>query len=272
MGRKDEEKRKEELQRRKAAFDACYEAIYGGRWPSLRAALLEEKETVPYTQGLVKAYHMDEASIIAAMALPLEGSERVLDMCAAPGGKSLVLASRLSKGGSLVANDRSSGRKARLDRVLDEHLPAQTRLRVTSCCRDASTWGMREKEAYDAILLDAPCSSERHVIQSEEHLAMWSPSRPRRLAIEQYSLLASAFMALRPGGHILYSTCSVNPAEDEAVVEKLFKRKRGLVEEVVLEEEKAERRSHGCIIMPDSASGLGPLYFCLLRKSESCNE
>ena len=118
----------------------------------------------------------------------------------------------------------------------------------------------------DAILLDAPCSSERHVIQSAQHLAMWSPSRPKRLAIEQYSLLASAFMALRKGGHLLYSTCSVNPQEDEAVVAKLFTRQNGLVEEIMLDDPRAEKREHGCIIMPDSSGGLGPLYYCLLRK------
>ncbi|MBO8443371.1 MAG: RsmB/NOP family class I SAM-dependent RNA methyltransferase [Spirochaetes bacterium] len=266
MGRKDEERRQRELEKRSQAFDSYYEAIYKDRWQTLKAALTKEKETVAFSTGLTKAYMLDEASIIAALSLPVAPGDRVLDMCAAPGGKSLVILSRLSDGGLLVANDRSRERKIRLDRVLDEHLDQSRRALVQTSCRDASTWGLKEKEAYDAILLDAPCSSERHVIQSAQHLAMWSPSRPKRLAIEQYSLLASAFMALRKGGHLLYSTCSVNPQEDEAVVAKLFTRQHGLVEEIMLDNPRAEKREHGYIIMPDSSGGLGPLYYCLLRK------
>ena len=97
-------------------------------------------------------------------------------------------------------------------------------------------------------------------------MAQWSPSRPKRLAIEQYALLASAFMALKEGGHLLYSTCSINPGEDEEVVAKLFKRHPGAVEEVKTCLPMAEPKTHGALILPDNAGGLGPMYFCLLRK------
>ena len=168
-----------------AQFEDYYQAIWADRWPSLRAALLEQRQPAAFSDGLEKPYYMDEASILTASLLPLHEGCRVLDMCAAPGGKTLVLASRLAGRGSIVANDRSRDRKARLDRVLDEHLGPELRKSVTSTCRDASKWGLYEKEAYDSILLDAPCSSERHVISSPGHLSIWSPRRPRRLAIEQ---------------------------------------------------------------------------------------
>ena len=123
------------------------------------------------------------------------------------------------------------------------------------------------QEAYDEVLLDAPCSSERHVINSREHMAMWSPNRPKRLAMEQFGLLSSALMSVRPGGFILYSTCSLNPGEDEMVVERLLTRRPGQVEEIEVDVARAERRAHGAMILPDSADGLGPMYFCLLRKT-----
>lgn len=268
MGRKDRERLAGELERRTADFDGYYSAIWGGRWASIRSSLLEERRPVAYSDNLVQPYYMDEASICTARLLPLADGDRVLDMCAAPGGKTLVLASRLDGRGQIVANDRSKDRRARLDKVLRDHLDDRLHSSVRTTCRDASRWGLYEKDAYDAVLLDAPCSSERHVIASDEHMAMWSPGRPKRLAIEQYALLSSAFMTTRPGGFILYSTCSLNPREDEMVVARLFERRKGLVEEVPVEVAMAERRTYGAMIVPDTSSGLGPMYFCLLRKAE----
>lgn len=265
MGRKKEERLRAELEKRGAAFEKMYSGIWGDRWPRLKAALLRDKEPVEYSEGLLKPYLMDAASVACASLLPLERGFSVLDMCAAPGGKTLVLASHLEEG-LITANDRSRDRKLRLDKVLDEHLPREKRGMVRTSNRDASTWGLREKEAYDAVLLDAPCSSERHVMASPAHMAMWSPSRPRRLATEQYALLCSGLMALRKGGFLLYSTCSVNPGENEGVVRKLMERRPGVASEIEINAECSERRALGRAILPDAAGGAGPMYFCLLRK------
>ena len=251
MSRKKNRK-EEEFNTRAAAFDEFYHNIYADRWQTLKKAMLEEKENISYSHNLLRPYFLDEASVLTAFLLPLEENYKVLDMCAAPGGKTLVIASRLDGRGTITANDRSKQRKARLDNVLDEHLD-----------------GLYEKDAYDAVLLDAPCSSERHVMESREHMAMWSANRPKRLAIEQYSLLASAFMAVKNGGYILYSTCSINRGEDEEVIEKLFRKKAGLVEEIDVQVPFAEKRTHGSIILPDVSDGKGPMYFCLLRKKEN---
>ena len=267
MGRKDRERLAGELERRTADFDGYYSAIWGGRWASIRSSLLVERRPVAYSDNLVQPYYMDEASICTARLLPLADGDRVLDMCAAPGGKTLVLASRLDGRGQIVANDRSKDRRARLDKVLRDHLDDRLHSSVRTTCRDASRWGLYEKDAYDAVLLDAPCSSERHVIASDEHMAMWSPGRPKRLAIEQYALLSSAFMTTRPGGFILYSTCSINPDEDENVIERLFSRHDGEVEDVDIALEHSEKLSRGRIILPDTSGGLGPMYACLIRKT-----
>ena len=190
----------------------------------------------------------------------------VLDMCAAPGGKSLVLASKLAGSGSLVCNDRSSQRRSRLKRVLDKHLPSPWRAVVSITSHDATKWGLYEQQAYDAVLLDAPCSSERHVFNDPKALSAWSPSRPKRLAIQQFAMLAAALEAVRVGGTVLYSTCSVSPAENEDVIEKLQVKRPGRFEEIPCDSAFAEPRAHGHIILPDASGGRGPLYYCLLRR------
>lgn len=256
---KDEEKRRE-------AFEAFYSDIWKDRWPELKAALLEESTPEAYDKGLLKPYFLDRASVIAASLLPVKSGDNVLDMCAAPGGKTLVLASRGEGRISITANDRSRDRKLRLDAVISEYLPAEYSSLITTTNYDASRYGMYHREEYDAVLLDAPCSSERHVLHSAKHMAMWSLSRPKRLAIEQFALLCSALDAVKPGGHILYSTCAVNPAEDELVIERLLERRKDLVREIRTETEYGEEREHGRIILPDSHDNLGPLYFALLEK------
>ncbi|MDI9456241.1 MAG: hypothetical protein QM442_10410 [Spirochaetota bacterium] len=113
-------------------------------------------------------------------------------------------------------------------------------------------------------MLDAPCSSERHVLSDEKALKDWSPSRPKRLAVNQFAMLASALEAVVPGGLILYSTCSINPLENEEVIAKLEKRRAGRFEELHLD--RGEKRSFGSIILPDVSDGKGPLYMCLIRR------
>ena len=79
---------------------------------------------------------------------------------------------------------------------------------------------------------------------------------------------------MKNGGYILYSTCSINSGEDEEVIEKLFRKKAGLVEEIDVQVPFAEKRTHGSIILPDVSDGKGPMYFCLLRKTvneQSCD-
>ena len=102
-----------------------------------------------------------------------------------------------------------------------------------------------------------------------KHLGLWSPNRPKRLPISQYAMLSSALMALKKGGWILYSTCSINPGENEEVIKKLFSRHGEEVEESILYPSFSERREKGAIILPDTNKGKGPMYFCLIRKKES---
>lgn len=253
-------------------FEQYYSELYGDRWDTLKEALLKETNPVSLSDRLVQNYYMDKASILAASILPIEENNKVLDMCAAPGGKTLSIALRLNGTGSLTSNDRSASRRNRLLNVLDSCLAPELRQVVKVTGHDSSTWSLHEKDAYDRILLDAPCSSERHVLTDASALSIWSPNRPKQLAILQFAMLAAALDACKSGGYILYSTCSICRLENEAVIEKLHKKREGLFEEVdMLEnhpelETLSEKLEHGRIVLPDTQDGAGPLFFCLIRK------
>jgi len=236
------------------AFESHFAAIYGDRWPALRQALLAPTNPEDLLEGLTEPYFLDAASVRAAQALDVKAGDRVLDMCAAPGGKTLVLALALRGTGQLVSNDRSPDRRVRLNRVIQEHLPEAWRSNIQVTGRDATRWGLYEPNLYDRVLLDAPCSSERHILNSPKHLSIWTPHRTKALAQQGLSLLCSALEVLRPGGMLVYSTCSISPTENGDLLERFANKRKAkwTLEEVAQE-------------FPDS-HGTGPLFWARLRK------
>ncbi len=288
-----------------AGFEAFYSAAFGERWPDLRAALLspvrqvarinrfaeptyveakskgfsiadfagswalllnegKRVEIATDERGLSDFYVMDPASIVAARALAVEPGDEVLDLCAAPGGKSLILAESIGEG-RLVSNEISDRRRARLRAVLEDYLPSEVLGRVTVTGHDATRWCLHETDAYDRILLDAPCSGERHLLASPEELKLWSPARSKNLAVRQYALLAGALAVVRPGGRIVYSTCSISPLENDAVIARLLKKREGEARVIPLTFEMGEPTEYGCMILPDR-TGYGPIYFAVIER------
>lgn len=285
-------------------FEKFYSEIYGDRWQNLRAALLaavvqvarpnafaQNSQAIPPdlasmtidgrrafrleagvrfqpqvdAQGLLSHYIMDPASIFAAAALEVRSGDDVLDLCAAPGGKSLILAEALGDRGHLTCNELSDRRRARLRAVLEDYLPREMRERVRVTGHDGSKWCLHETEAFDRILLDAPCSGERHLLENPEELKLWSPARSKNLAVRQYALLASAHAVVRRGGRIVYSTCSISPLENDAVVARLLKKRSGEVELRRRSLDVGEATEHGWMILPDQ-SGFGPIYHAILER------
>lgn len=262
--------------RGKEAFLKRYERIFGDRFPGLKAALEGPPDSVEYAEGLARPYRMDRASVLAARSLPLPEEGRVLDACAAPGGKSLVLASRMADrpGLTLTSNELSADRRRRLRDVLALHLPPELAGRVAVSGFDAASRARREREAWDAILLDAPCSSERHVLASPAHLAAWSEARVRNLAARQWSLLSAAFLLLKPGGALVYSTCALSPEENDGVAGRLGAKYGDRVsyeppsaEDAGPEAPVFEGTEFGILVLPDAARGAGPMYICRIRKA-----
>ncbi|MBP5697216.1 MAG: RsmB/NOP family class I SAM-dependent RNA methyltransferase [Treponema sp.] len=292
----------------KDGFDSYYGELFGSRWEPLKKALLGDVRYVELALGGTKSYFLDPASVCAALCLdtsaqgePGDGGFCIADLCAAPGGKTLVIASCMDKGCELYSNERSPARKKRLDLVVQETLCEELSCRLHTSCSDASLWGSRAKkampalpESFDAIFLDAPCSSERHVLSDKKYLDIWSPARIKGLAQEQWALLSSAWRILKAGGSLVYATCALNPMENDGVVMRLKKKfpdAQFLSAEQVgkafarnldrllpgvkvgdlgfsLQEvfSFAERTELGFHILPDTASGCGPLYFCCIKK------
>ena len=157
-------------------------------------------------------------------------------------------------------------------------LPQNIQNRVQVICKDGAVMCRANETSFDAILLDAPCSSERHVLADEKYLSEWSPSRIKTLSMAQWALLSSAWRMLREGGFLLYSTCALSPDENDNVIEKLLKKFDDVQvcqPEISLnykdftgsELPEYENTKFGAHILPDKANGAGPLYFCLLRKN-----
>jgi 16S rRNA C967 or C1407 C5-methylase (RsmB/RsmF family) len=109
--------------------------------------------------------------------------------------------------------------------VIAAHVPGNLQSLILVTGFDGNQFGLRKKESYDRVLLDAPCSSERHQMEADPSMAGWKESRSRQLAQRQYSLICSALLSLKPGGTLLYSTCSISPFENDGVIERLLTRK-----------------------------------------------
>lgn len=275
-------------------FNAFYGEIFGERWEKLKSCLTPDNIHAQLCFDGCDSYYLDPASVVSALCLPLNNSKKVLDMCAAPGGKTLVLSGNLPEDAVLFSNERSPQRKGRLAKVVLECLPADMHERVKTSCSDASTWCRRESECYDSILLDAPCSSERHVLNDPKYLNEWTPSRVKSIAMEQWALLSCAYRLVKKGGFILYSTCALCPQENDENLKKLLKKYGDCTiaskdeMEVVFREnlnslratvvppdgitldeifKRSESTEYGLHALPDTANNTGPLFFSLIKKS-----
>lgn len=231
---------------------------------------LQAIEPPSRTEGLCPYYILDLGSVFAAQALSISATDTVADFCAAPGGKTLILIENHQKPqpsrSLFTANDRSATRRARLHRVLKDYLPPSIREKIQVRSHDASRWGKISPESCDRILLDVPCSSERHLLKQPTRLArQWSPRQIKRLASLQKRLLHSAFEALRPQGELVYSTCALSSIENEEVVESLKEKFSDQVEILDTSNAQGESKRFGVQILPDK-DGRGPIYYAKLRK------
>lgn len=140
----------------------------------------------------------------------------MLDLCAAPGGKSTLALSLLPEGSLLVANEVVGARA----RILQENLIKWGHPSVMVTQNQAATFGQLGP-FFDVVLVDAPCSGEGLFRKDDGAVGEWSPEAVKQCAIRQSAILKDSLPALKPGGYLLYSTCTYNTEEDEAVVEAL---------------------------------------------------
>ena len=150
----------------------------------------------------------------SAAALNARPGERILDLCAAPGGKSTQIAGAMQNCGLLISNDPEPGRARALAGNL-ERLGAANAIVVNAL---PETLAARWPEYFDAILVDAPCSGEGMFRRDPESRGEWNPASPAGCAKRQAGILDQAARMLRPGGRLVYSTCTFNRAENEGSV------------------------------------------------------
>jgi 16S rRNA (cytosine967-C5)-methyltransferase len=159
-------------------------------------------------------YLQDEASQLVAQFLDAKPGERVLDLCAAPGGKTTMIAGRTGDRALVVAADRSATRM--------ETVVATTKLHhlegIKPVILDATQHLPFSPESFDKVLVDAPCSGTGTLRRNPEIRWRLSPDDIPILAEQQKRILRNAIEMVKPGGHLVYSTCSVEPEENEDVI------------------------------------------------------
>ncbi|KAI5713404.1 hypothetical protein M8J75_016124 [Diaphorina citri] len=216
--------------------------------------------------GVFNYYCMDGASLLPVLALNIRPYDTVLDMCAAPGGKTLVALQTLYPD-LIVANDLE--RSKRITDVLaqfvyDYNPRTDKRLQVTN--RDGTT--ISELDTYDRILVDVPCTNDRLSVM-DDYNNVFNPMK-----------LKHALKLVKVGGSVVYSTCSLSPIQNDGVVHMSLKR---IWEETGCEIEIKDlsqalrplkslfsfaniNLSYGHLVQPHLPSNFGPMYFCKFDK------
>ncbi|MBI2661786.1 RsmB/NOP family class I SAM-dependent RNA methyltransferase [Candidatus Woesearchaeota archaeon] len=181
-------------------------------------------------------YVQEAASMIPALVLEPKRHEVILDMCASPGSKSTQIAQYMENTGTLIANDY------KIDRMKPLVMNLQ-RCGVSNVVTTMMEGRFFEKAGimFDRILVDAPCSGTGTIRKSLKTLRIYNPDAIKRLAGTQRQLIETAFNLLKPNGTMVYSTCSLEPDEDEGVIDYLLnKHENARLEEIDLK----LKRSH----------------------------
>lgn len=166
-----------------------------------------------YFAGLY--YIQEPSAMVPASVLQIENGDRVLDLCAAPGGKAVEIAAKLNGSGLLVANDISASRAA----ALAKNLQMAGALNTVVTAETPERLSMHFKEYFDKILLDVPCSGEGMFRRKPDMVKDWLDKGPSYYAAIQKDILKEAYNMLRPGGSLVYSTCTFSIEEDEGMVQ-----------------------------------------------------
>lgn len=185
-----------------------------------------EEQEVPLgstAEHLSGLFYIQEASSmlpVAALFADNPASMRVMDVAAAPGSKTTQIAARMNNQGAILANEYAASRV----KVLAANISRCGIQNVALTHFDGRVFGAALPECFDAILLDAPCSGEGVVRKDPDALRNWSIASNHEIAATQRELIDSAFHALRPGGTLVYSTCTLNRDENEQVCQWLLER------------------------------------------------
>lgn len=156
-------------------------------------------------------YIQEPGAMLPAAVLDARPGERILDLCAAPGGKSTQIGCSMRGQGMLVCNEPVPKRA----QILSGNIERLGIPNAIVTCEWPDRLAARWPEAFDAVLVDAPCSGEGMFRRDPETRKEWTPEKAEGCAARQREILAAAARLVRPGGRLVYSTCTYNPAENE---------------------------------------------------------
>ena len=187
----------------------------GGRLLPTGSVRIASHTPVPELPGYADGawWVQDAAAALPARLLPFEPGARVLDLCAAPGGKTAELA---AAGAQVTALDRSAERLKQLSANL-----SRLGLHADVVVADAATWSA---EPFDAVLVDPPCSATGTIRRHPDVQWTKKPGDVDQLAALQAKILARAATLVKPGGHLVYCVCSIEPEEGEAQISALLRK------------------------------------------------
>ncbi|NXN92183.1 NSUN4 methyltransferase, partial [Rhinopomastus cyanomelas] len=234
----------------------------------------------PDTLGILDYYLMDAASLLPVLALNVQPDDLVLDLCAAPGGKTLAL---LQTGicGHVAANDVSISRTKRLYQILHSYMPKEVREIVSVTSYDGRDWDQLEGGTFHKVLVDVPCTTDRHSVMEDDNNIFHKRRTKERqmLPMLQLQLLMAGILATKPGGKVVYSTCSLSPLQNEHVVERAIEIAETQFNISVQVEDLSHFRTLfqdtfsffsdcrlGELVLPHLTANFGPMYFCKLRR------
>ncbi len=195
----------------------CYRVVEHPHSPSIGA-------THQYFKGFYFVYRDAPSTIPPIIQAPKPG-DTVLDMCAAPGGKATHLLQLMNDRGLLVANDKARSRIP----VLLSHLYRMGFKSFIVLNDDGRNLPQYLANAFDSVLVDAPCSAEGGIMFDPSRKTRTPPHELAKLVAREIELLEAAIELAKPGGVIVYATCSIAPEENEYVVSRVLREYRGIV-------------------------------------------
>ena len=230
-----------------------------------------DKNEIPFGKHVYHQaglYYIQEPSAMEVSSLiPIEEGDKVLDLCAAPGGKSTTIGMKLKGTGLLVSNDVGYNRASELSFNLERW--GITNSLVTSM--PSSYFASNFEGYFDKVVVDAPCSGLGMARKSELSKQDWTYNKTLKLAEVQKEIILDAYKCLRKGGIMLYSTCTFTKEEDEEVIEYLLSNTNAEIVPIPLKEGYQEGLLKGTIrLYPHKFKGEGH-FACLIKCNDEHN-
>ena len=211
-------------------------------------------------------YLQEPSAMVPAYLLNAQKDEIILDMCAAPGGKTIQTSFNMKNTGLIISNDLSRNRCSAI--IENEERLGLGNVVITN--NDLSLIYERMPNTFDRIILDAPCSGSGMFRKENKMMDDWSYNKVLKFSEVQKQLINIAYSMLKPGGLLCYSTCSFSYEEDEEVIESLLNSTDA--ELVNLDNQlfyKSKEKGYGIHLFPHIFPGEGH-YICLIKKPGNC--